>query len=176
MAQSAADSRKSPLQIDAFWEKPTITPPLSWDKWTQQWKLALLVKEGIQLETLINGPPSAIPYPTEPTYEEPEENHTQATERHQEVRNQPLKVNWQNRRKKFLWGQTLGTLRTESRVTTLPLHRNRRPSHFKEQTPSFPNRETALQGPLASDVRFVHQNSEYYLRSFRFFFLQTTKR
>ena len=101
MEQSAADSRKSPLQIDAFWEKPTITPPLSWDKWTQQWKLALLAKEGIQLETLINGPPSAISYPKEPTYEEPAENHTQATKRDQKVRNQPLKVNWQNRCKKI---------------------------------------------------------------------------
>ena len=67
MAQSAADSRKTPLHIDAFWEKPTIAPPLSWDKWTQQWKLALLVKEEIHLETLINGPPSAVTYPPEPT-------------------------------------------------------------------------------------------------------------
>ena len=28
MAQSAVDSRKTPLHIDAFWEKATITPPL----------------------------------------------------------------------------------------------------------------------------------------------------
>ena len=101
MAQSAAHSRKTPLNIDAFWEKPTITPPLSWDKWTQQWKLALLAKEGIQIETLINGPPSAVTYPPEPTYEGPVENHTQATERDRKVRNQQLKVNWQNRCKKI---------------------------------------------------------------------------
>ena len=57
MAQSAAESRKTPLHIDPFWEKPTVTPPLSWDKWTQQWKLALLAKKGIQLELLMNGLP-----------------------------------------------------------------------------------------------------------------------
>ena len=100
MAQSAADSKKTPLHIEAFWEKPTATPPLTWDKWTQQWKLALLAKEGIQLDTLLNDPPATVTYPPEPTYEEPVENHTQATERDRKVRNQQLKVNWQNRCKK----------------------------------------------------------------------------
>ena len=71
-----------------FWEKPTATPPLTWDKWTQQWKLALLVKEGIQLDNLLNNPPTAVTYPPEPIYEEPVENHTQATERDRKIRNQ----------------------------------------------------------------------------------------
>ena len=101
MAQSAADSKKTPLHIEAFWVKPTATPPLTWDKWTQQWKLALLAKEGIQLDNLLeNDPPATVTYPPEPTYEEPVENHTQATERDRKVRNQQLKVNWQNRFKK----------------------------------------------------------------------------
>ena len=46
-------------------------------------------------------PPSAVTYPPEPTYEEPVKNNTQATERDQKVRNQQLKVNWQNRCKKI---------------------------------------------------------------------------
>ena len=100
MAQSAADSKKTSLHIEEFWEKPTATPPLTWDKWTQQWKLALLAKEGIQLDNLLNDPPSTVTYPLEPIYEEPVENHTQATERDRKVRNQQLKVNWQNRCKK----------------------------------------------------------------------------
>ena len=70
------------------------------DKWTQQWKLALLAKEGIQLDNLLNDPPSTVTYPPEPTYEEPVESHTQATERDRKVRNQQLRVNWQNRCKK----------------------------------------------------------------------------
>ena len=101
MAQSAADSKNTPLHIEAFWEKPTATPPLTWDKWTQQRKLALLAKEGIQLDILLNDPPAAITYPPEPTYDEPVENHTQATERDRKVGNQQLKVNWQNRCKKI---------------------------------------------------------------------------
>ena len=97
MAQSAADSKKTPLHMELFWEKPTATPSLTWIKWTQQWKLALLAKEGIQLDTLLNDPPATVTYPPEPTYEAPVENHTQATERDRKVRNQQLKVNWQNR-------------------------------------------------------------------------------
>ena len=101
MAQSAVEAKKTPLHVDAFWEKSTATPPLTWDTWTQQWKLALLAKEGIQLELLLNEPPATVRYPTEPTYREPMENHTQATERDRKVRNLQLKVNWQNRCRKF---------------------------------------------------------------------------
>ena len=50
------------------------------------------------------------------------------------------------------------------------------PRIFKKKIPSFPNWETAFQGSLASDGQFIHQNSEYYLRPFRFLFFQTTKR
>ena len=101
MAQSAAESKKTPLHVDAFCEKPTATPPLTWDKWTQQVKLALLAKKGIQLENLWKDPPTAVTYPLEPTYEEPVENHTQANERDRKFRNQQLKVSWQNRCKKI---------------------------------------------------------------------------
>ena len=90
MAQSAAESKKTPLHVDAFWEKPTATPSLTWEKWTQQWMLALLAKEGIQLDNLLNDPSTAVTYPPEPTYEEPVENHTQATERDRKNRNQQL--------------------------------------------------------------------------------------
>ena len=101
MAQSATEPKKKPLHVDAFWENPTATPPLTWDKWTQQWKLALLAKEEIQLEDLLNDPPATVTYPPEPTHEEPVENHTQATERDRKTRNQQLKVNRQNRCKKI---------------------------------------------------------------------------
>ena len=95
MAQSAAESKKTPLHVDAFWEKPTATPSLTWDKCTQQWKLALLAKEGIRLDNLLNDPPTAVTNPPEPTYEEPVEKHTQATERDRKIRNKQFMVIWQ---------------------------------------------------------------------------------
>ena len=88
MAQSAVDSRKTTLHIDAFCEKPNITPTFSWDKWRQQWNLVLLAREGIQLETLLNGPPKIVACPPEPAYQEPMGSPTQVTERDRKVRNQ----------------------------------------------------------------------------------------
>ena len=58
-------------------------------------------KKRIQLEHLLNDPPVTVTYPPEPTYQEPVENHTQATERDRKIRNQQLKVNWQNRCKQI---------------------------------------------------------------------------
>ena len=64
-------------------------------------EIGIVGEEGIQLELLLNGPPSTVTFPPEPTYEEPVENPTQATEKDRKVRNQHLKVNWQNRCKKI---------------------------------------------------------------------------
>ena len=74
-------SRKTPLHIDALWEKATITPTQSCENRTHQGKLALLAEKGIQLPILPNGPPSGDVYPPEPVYEKPDENHTQAMEK-----------------------------------------------------------------------------------------------
>ena len=96
LAQSAADTRKTHFHIDAFWEKPTVTPSLLWDKWSQQWKLAMLAKEGSQWETLQFGPPPAATYPPEQVYEDPMENQTKATEKNRKICEQHANVNWQN--------------------------------------------------------------------------------
>ena len=61
MAQSAAE--RTPLAIDAFWDKPTPDLPLRCEKWRVQYKLALLAKENIILDstwtqTRDSGPPS----------------------------------------------------------------------------------------------------------------------
>ena len=81
MAHSSVDARKTPLHINAFWEKATIASARSWEKWTQQWNFALLADEGIQNDVISKGPPSVVICPPELVYEEPAQNHTQATER-----------------------------------------------------------------------------------------------
>ena len=165
MAQSAADSKKTPLHIEAFWEKPTATPSLTWIKWTQQWKLALLAKEGIQLDTLLNDPPATVTYPPEPTYKAPVENHTQATERNRKVRNQQLKVNWQNRCAKIeefgiLCGdKPCGNLRTKDNIIAISKHWYRGTTDLQEQIPSFSDRKTTLQRFVASNGGLIHKGS-----------------
>ena len=68
MAQSAA--KRTPLGIDAFWDKPTPDSPLRWEKRRGQNKLALLAKENIILDTLLGPKPEMVDLPFEPIYEE----------------------------------------------------------------------------------------------------------
>ena len=68
MAQSATQKR-TPLGIEPFWEKPSADPPLKWEKWQMQAKLALLAKENIALDTLLEPKPETVQLPLEPIYE-----------------------------------------------------------------------------------------------------------
>ena len=65
MAQSA--TKRTPLGIDPFWDKPTPDPPLRWEKWTVQYKLALLAKENIILDTLLGPKPEMVELPWNPS-------------------------------------------------------------------------------------------------------------
>ena len=68
MAQSA--NKRTPLGIDAFWDKPTHDPPLRWEKWRVQYRLALLANDKIILDTLLGPKPEMMDLPLEPIYEE----------------------------------------------------------------------------------------------------------
>ena len=134
---------------------------------TQQWKLALLAKERILLDNLSNDPPSTVTYPPEPTYEEPVENHTQATERDRKVRNQQLKVNWQNRCKKveeigILCGDEPWGICEQKTISLLYLSigtEGRRILKSKHPPPPPPNRETTFQRIVEGNGGFFHEIS-----------------
>ena len=68
MTQSA--TKRTPLGVDAFWDKPKPDPPLRWEKWRVQYKLALLLKENIILDTLLGPKPEMVEIPLEPIYEQ----------------------------------------------------------------------------------------------------------
>ena len=61
MAQSA--KKRTPLVIDAFWDKPTADPLPRWEKWRVQYKLALMAKENIILDTLLEPKPEMVDLP-----------------------------------------------------------------------------------------------------------------
>ena len=52
MAQSAPKERAL-LGIEPFWDKPTLEPPLRWDRWQIMLKLDIMAKEGISIDTLL---------------------------------------------------------------------------------------------------------------------------
>ena len=81
MAQSARESRKTSLSIEPFWECTTSDPPIHWEKWRIQVKLAILAKENITLDTLLQPKPTHIRLPVEPKYELAIEDATEDTER-----------------------------------------------------------------------------------------------
>ena len=68
MAQPA--NKRKPFGIDAFWCKPTPDPPLRWENWRMQYKLALLTKENIILDTLLGANSEMVDLPLKPIYEE----------------------------------------------------------------------------------------------------------
>ena len=61
MAQSATKERAL-LGIKPFWEKPTLEPHLRWDRWQIMLKLAILAKEGISINILLEDPQTRSSY------------------------------------------------------------------------------------------------------------------
>ena len=100
MAQSATKERAL-LGIQPFWEKPTLEPPLRWDRWQIMLKLAIMAKEGISINILLEGPPDKVILPPELKYEDNVENSASQSERDRRIRNVQLKNSWLNRCQKI---------------------------------------------------------------------------
>ena len=94
MAQSARESRKTPLSIEPFWERPTSDPPIRWEMWRIQVKLAILSRENITLDTLLQPIPTEVRLPAEPKHEMTIEDAAEETERDRQMRNSQLKLQW----------------------------------------------------------------------------------
>ena len=95
MAQPATQKR-TPLSIEPFWEKPSADPLLKWEKWQMQAKLALLAKENIALDTLLEPNPETVQLPLEPIYENTITGSSAQSESERLARNAQLKMNWEN--------------------------------------------------------------------------------
>ena len=79
MAQSAVEERAL-RGIKPFWEKPTLEPPLRWDRWQIMLKLAIVGKKGISINTLREDPPDKVTFPPEPGNENNVQNSTSQSE------------------------------------------------------------------------------------------------
>ena len=75
-----------------FWERPTSDPPIRWEKWRIQVKLAIFARENITLDTVLEPKPTTVRLPAEPKYEMAIENATDETERDRQIRNSQLKL------------------------------------------------------------------------------------
>ena len=108
MAQSAIkDSGKSPLGIQPFWEKATLEPPLRWEYWRTELKLAIPAREGIEVDLLLADPLINVILPPEPAYEDTVDNPTAQSERDRRTRNEQAKTAWKNQCQRI---ETIGIL------------------------------------------------------------------
>ena len=62
-------NKRTPLGIDAFWNKPTPNPPLRWKKWRLQYIVVLLANVNIILDTLAAPKIEMGEFAVEPIYE-----------------------------------------------------------------------------------------------------------
>ena len=98
MAQSDKIGRTA-LGLEPFWDKPSSNPPISWEKWRSQLKMALVAKTNIELDELLQERPTAVIYPPpEPVEEQPIQNPTQTLERERMTRYNQAMAKWKNER------------------------------------------------------------------------------
>ena len=93
MTQPAGYS-KNPLNINPFWEKVSVEPPLEWSKWAAILEMAVFAKDGIEVRNLLRARPSLVE-PSEPIYKVEITGETEAHEKNREPR-----VGWENHVKK----------------------------------------------------------------------------
>ena len=75
MAQS--NSNESNVRgILSFWQNHTVDPPIPWEEWSDLFQLAIIAKENIDIENLLN--PLERYHPLPPTLENPPENESDA--------------------------------------------------------------------------------------------------
>ena len=94
MAQSAI---RTPLGVPSFWETGA-NPPIEWSTCFGPLKMAIMARDNLQVDKLLNLKPSRteLPYPTLPTYEKPFAGETEDEERQRDQRNERRNVFWEN--------------------------------------------------------------------------------
>ena len=71
-------------------------PPIPWEKWRSQLKMALVAKTNIELDELLREKPTTIIFPPETVEEQPVNNPTQTMERERLTRYSQEVVKWKN--------------------------------------------------------------------------------
>ena len=106
MAQSAIKERTL-LGTEPFCERPTLEPPLRWERWRIILKLAILAKEVKEAILASEKPSDKVTLPPEPNHVEDLDNSTAQSERDRRIRNEQLKNAWLNKCQKI---ETAGIL------------------------------------------------------------------
>ena len=95
MAQSTMG--RSPLGVNFLGQDNGHQPELDWEKWLATAKLAIMLKDNIQVDKLLQPRPESedLDYPTEPHYEPALSDETTAKKRQREQRKVTRRTDWQ---------------------------------------------------------------------------------
>ena len=97
MAQSDSKGRTA-LGLEPFWDKLSSNPPIPWEKWRSQLKMALVANTNIELDELLQERSTTVIYPPppEPVEEQPVHNPTQTMERERQTRYNQAIAKWKS--------------------------------------------------------------------------------
>ena len=83
MAQSNNESNVRGIPL--FWQNHNVDPPIPWEDWSDLFHLAIIAKENIDIENLLN--PSERHHPQPPNLENPTDGETDSQRRSRMERN-----------------------------------------------------------------------------------------
>ena len=116
MAQSVRESRKTPLSIEPFWKRPTSDPPIRWEKWRIQLKLAILARENMKVDALLQTKATTVRLPVKPKYKLAIKDSTKDTERDRKNKQQSTEASMgidmpkYNGDRRFVWRTTMASM------------------------------------------------------------------
>ena len=168
MGQSAT-LKRSPHGIEPFWEKPSADPPLKWEKWQMQAKLALLAKESLALDILLETKPEAVQLPVEPIYENTITGSSAQSERERLARNAQLKMNRENRCQKQIelvimrgdkpWAQA----DPKNSINAISQFGHRGKADYLQREPASQNGHIDNSRALEYHGTYIHPSAKHYL-------------
>ena len=138
-----------------------LQPPMPWEKWRSQLKMALVAKTNVELDELLREKPTTVIYPPEPVEEQPVNNPTQTMERERLTRYSQAVAKWKNEcnlidRIGVLFAETNhGMRQTERKINGLSNHWNRGTPDAHPKVPPRKRREhhdTTTVGRIGVDI------------------------
>ena len=87
-------------RVPAPWQNYTIEPPIPWDDWSDMFQLALIAKENVEIENLINSSDRSIATPA--TFEETPESENAQDKAARQARNLEEKQRYEDEEKALI--------------------------------------------------------------------------
>ena len=178
MAQSA----KTPLGVNPFWEQGA-TPPIEWKQWFCTLKMAIMARDSIEVDKLLKlkPQPTDLFYPTLPTYEEEFEGKTEDEARNREQRNERRRVDFENECKvnerkgamadRIPWDEADTKFKS---LIYLSLGAEARRNYHQKNPHTHTDRKMHHKRTSTRTQHYLHYSTQYHIRQIQIFHIHAT--